>query len=342
MLITYSLMPNKRTTLKDIAKALNVSTTTISRALNNKEDVSKAMRDKVWEVARMLDYKPNTLARSLRQKSSNKVIGAIIPEVDHYFFSTIIKGITSSINTEYLVMIGESRHDANQERQIINRFIEHFVGGIILLPTKHHASINNIRYLEETEIPHILVDRTFEEYEGNFIRHDSLHGAEIAIDHLIAQGRRRIAILKGDDECSVSNDRLKGYQNSLTQHDIPLDASLIHSCPEASKEEAIVACHHLFQLPQTPDAIFTITDHLAAGVFQYASAKGLRIPQDIAVVGYSNSDISDILNPQLTTVAQDGFELGRLAKEQMIEIIGDPTYQYKNIISSKLLVKKSS
>jgi len=335
-------MLKKRPTLKDIAKALNVSTTTVSRALNNKEDISEEMRDKVREVARMLDYKPNALARSLRQKSSNKVIGAIIPEIDHYFFSTILKGITSNINGEYLVMIGESRHNPDTERDIITRFIEHFVGGIILVPTREHASKNNVRFLEETEIPHILLDRTFENYTGNFLRHDSLHGAELAIDHLISNGKKRIAILKGDDICTVSADRLQGYKNSLTAHNIGVDEELILSCPNASKEEGFTACSQLFSLAQPPDAIFTVTDNLAAGIYHYASMHGLRIPEDIAIVGYSNSDISEILYPKLTTVAQDGFELGRFAKEQMIHIINDPEFTYKNILSSSLIVKQSS
>ncbi len=335
-------MLKKRPTLKDIANALNVSTTTVSRALNNKEDISKEMREKVREVAKMLDYKPNALARSLRQKSSNKVIGVIIPEVDHYFFSTIIKGVTASINGEYLVMIGESRHDPDIERTIIKRFIEHFVGGIILVPTRHNASEKNLHYLNEAEIPHILLDRTYETYKGNFLRHDSLHGAEIAIDHLVSRGKKRIAILKGSEECTVSADRLIGYKKSLASHGIALNEELILSCPNASKEEGISACRQLFSLPEPPDAIFTITDHLAVGVYQYVSSLGLKIPDDLAVVGYSNSDFSDILYPKLTTVAQDGFELGRKAKEQVIKIINDPEYAYQNILSSSLIVRDSS
>ena len=332
----------KRPTLKDIANALNVSTTTVSRALNNKEDISKEMRSKVREVAKMLDYRPNALARSLRSKSSSKVIGIIIPEVEHYFFSTIIKGIISSIDGDYLVMIGESRHDPEVERNIIKRFVEHFVGGIILVPTKQKASKQNVHYLKDVEVPHILLDRTYETYEGNFLRYNSLHGAEVAIDHLISKGKQRIAILKGSDNCSISAERLKGYKNSLKANNIEIDYDLIISCPNASTEEGIVACKRLLSLSQPPDAIFTITDHIAAGVYQYASSIGLIIPDDLAVVGYSNSDLSDMLDPKLTSVAQDGFELGRIAKEQMIKIINDPEYTYKNILASSLIKKQSS
>lgn len=335
-------MLNKRPTLKDIAKALNVSTTTVSRALNNKDDISAEMRHKVWEVARMLDYKPNSLARSLRQRSSNKVIGVIIPEVDHYFFSTIIKGITMSIEAEFLIMIGETRHDAVLERNMIDRYMDHFVGGIILIPTRYNSSIKNIRHLQEAEIPHILVDRIFGDYDGNYLRHDSLEGAQKAIDHLIQKGKKRIAILRGDMECTVSSERVIGYKNSLRAHHMTIDESLILSCPNASREEAFMACKRLFELPDPPDAIFTITDHLAAGVYQYAAAHSLRIPEDIAVVGYSNSEISDLLQPKLTSVAQDGFELGRIAKEQMIQMIADPSHKYKSVISSPLIVRGSS
>ncbi len=333
----------KRATLKDIATALNVSTTTVSRALNNKSDISDEMRKKVWEVARILNYKPNSLARSLRQQSSDNVIGVILPEVDHYFFSTIIKGITSSIDKNFLIMIGETNHDLEREKSIIDQYLEHFVAGIILLPTRHVQSIANIKTLIDASIPLIVVDRTIEDYEGNYLRHDSFLGAQQAIDHLIQKGRKKIALLRGALECSVSADRVRGYKASLKNHGFEIEEHLIKVCPNTSKKEAFMACNALFtESDNPPDAIFTVTDHMAAGVYEYAHKAELRIPQDLAVVGYSNSEISDVLSPKLTTVGQDGFELGKNAKAQLIQIIEHPQFTCRQILPSSLIVRDSS
>ena len=137
-----------RTTLKDIANYLNVSTTTVSRALNDKDDISMSMRQRVLEVARLLDYKPNSVAISLRKKTRSNLIGVIIPSVDHHFFSTILHGITTStLQDDYMIMMGESNHDVVREKEIINRFGDHYVAGVIFVPSRHRRSQENVKLL---------------------------------------------------------------------------------------------------------------------------------------------------------------------------------------------------
>lgn len=332
-----------RTTLKDIAKYLNVSTTTVSRALNDKDDISTSMRQKVLEVAKMLDYKPNSIAISLRKKTTNKLIGVVMPVVNHYFFSTILRGITTtSQNDDYMIMIGESNHDAEREKEIINRFGDHYVSGIILVPSRSKKSNENVQTLTERRTPFILIDRTFKDYDGSYIQHDDYQGAYIATQHLISKGRKRIGMLRGDNDCSVSAIRLDGYIDALKEHNIPFDPTLILSSTAASKKEGYQAMETYLKMDNPPDGIFAITDQLAAGALSCSYHKGLSVPKDISLVGYSNSDVSEIVSPTLTTISQDGFEMGRLAKEYLIEMCHHENVIRQKVFPAELIVRESS
>lgn len=332
-----------RTTLKDIARYLNVSTTTVSRALNDKDDISTTMRQKVLEVAKMLDYKPNSIAISLRKKTTSKLIGVVMPVVNHHFFSTILRGITTTgQNDDYMIMIGESNHDVEREKEIINRFGDHYVSGIILVPTRSVRSNENVQLLTKRQTPFILIDRTFKDYSGCFIQHDDYQGAFLATQHLILKGRKRIAMLRGDNDCSVSSARVDGYIAALKEYNIPHDSDLIVSCTDASKIEGYNAMRYLLNQSHPPDSIFTITDQLAAGALACATRCGLSVPTDFAIVGYSNSDISENVSPTLTTVNQDGYEMGRLAKEYLIEMCHHQNVIHQKTFPAELIVRESS
>lgn len=337
-------MSAKRSTLKDIANYLNVSTTTVSRALNDKEDISAEMRKKVKEVAKFLHYKPNSIAISLRKKSSTNLIGLIIPTVDHYFFSTILKGaISSSHSSQYLTLIGESNHDTRRETEIINQFNDHYVSGIIFIPSRNKASRNNVLLLQDRQMPFVLIDRQFSGFDGSFVFHDGYAGAYKAVSYLIKCGRRRIALLRGDGECSISNERYKGYVDALYHSLLPIDDRYVKHCPGTTKEEAYLMTKSIFDSEQEPpDAIFSITDHMAAGVYAYAYEAGLEIPKDIAVIGFSNAELSTYLLPQLTTVNQDGNLMGITAMDFLTQQINDPSVQQKRIFESDLIIRDST
>lgn len=332
-----------RTTLKDIAKYLNVSTTTVSRALNDKDDISYAMRQRVLEVARLLDYKPNSVAISLRKKTTSNLIGVIIPAVNHYFFSTILRGITTTgYRDDYMVMIGESNHSVARENEIINRMGDHYVAGIIFVPSRHKKSNENVKLLERRQTPFILIDRTFDDYDGCYVQHDDFQGAYMATQHLISKGRTKIAMLRGDHECSVSSARYHGYQKALKDAGIPLNKNLVVSCTNASKIEGYNATKFLFEDGLHPDGIFSITDQQAAGAIAYANEHSILVPKALSVVGYSNSEISQNVTPQLTTIAQDGYEMGRLAKEYLIEMCLHPNVIHRKVFPSQLIIRASS
>lgn len=337
------MMKSRRSTLKDIARALNVSTTTVSRALNNKSDISAEMRHRVQETAKLLDYKPNAIARSLKKHSQTLLLGLIIPEVDHYFYSTIIKGINQVPDKDHLFILGESLQNPDNEKRIIEKYLEHFVAGIIFIPSRHSASNENIEYLTKLRMPLILIDRIPEGYTGNYVRDESSEGAEKAVEFLISKGRKRIAMLKGHEDCMVSTERFEAYKNVLKKHGIEYDPQLVCSSQIARKRDGYEGCIQLFEVNKIPpDAIFTVTDDLAAGVYEYAFAYNISIPRDLSVIGFSNSEISKVLNPKLTTVGQMGHELGSTAAYNLIQNIQNSNHIYQGVLPTSLVLRDSA
>lgn len=346
MLIISSLDGmKKRATLRDIAKALNVSITTVSRALNDKEDISPDTKKTVVEVARMLNYKPNSLAVSLRKKSASRLIGVILPSVDHYFYSTILNGImNASKEKETLVIIGESGHDAEKEKQIIDMYIDYYVSGIIMAPTREYNSHLNFQEITRHGVPLVLIDRTFKDYTGSFVQYDDYRGGYIAVEHLALQGKRRIALLRGDQECAVSSERFRGYKEALASFDLPFDENLIRHNKSTDLNDGYNMMKDLLtkNTSMPPDALFTVNDDLAAGAYQAIFEKGLDIPADISIVGYSNSLISTILSPKLSTVEQNGRDLGHTALSILADSIANPNKIVQKTYGAHLIIRDSS
>jgi len=196
--------------------------------------------------------------------------------------------------------------------------------------------------LQSRGTPFILIDRTFKDYTGSFIQHDDYQGAFDAVIHLAKKGRRRIAMLRGDQDCSVSHARYQGYLAALDSARLSFDQKLVISCINASKIEGYNAAKFLFENEDNPDGIFCITDQLAVGVLDYASENRINVPRDLSIVGYSNSEVSQNVTPRLTTIAQNGYEMGRLAKEYLVEICLHRNVVHQKTFPSKLIVRGSS
>lgn len=332
-----------RTTLKHIAEYLNVSTTTVSRALNDKDDISFDMRQKVLQVAKLLDYKPNSIAISLRKKTTHNLIGVILPKIDHYFFSTVLRGITTTDSADgHLVIIGETNHDPDVEKEIINRYGDYYVSGVIMAPSRNKESRENVRLIQQRRIPLVLIDRIYSDFNGSYIHCDDLTGAYKATKHLLHKNRRRIAILKGLDECSISEARLNGYKKALREAGIPFDSNLVATCTvDTSKGEGFSAARELFQKPNPPEGIFAITDRLAAGALEFAYSNQINVPKELSIVGYSNSEISENVTPKLTTVNQDGYEMGKLARHHLLTTCKQPDHLFQKRFDANLIVRQS-
>ena len=332
----------RRATIKNIADSLNLSTSTVSRILNGKGEFSKETTDAVKRVAQMLDYRVNSLAVSLRKNIPRKVLGVILPQVNHYFFSSILNGIMiTSHNQGFMVMVGESLDQFEKEKELINNFADHFVSGIILAPSQDKQSALNISKMDREYLPNVVIDRTFEGKLGSFVRHDDFNGAYKAVSHFIKNGRKKIGIIKGPDRCNISSARFEGYKKALKDNDIQYSKSLMRSAPITNKSDGYKFFKDLYEKEQ-PQAVFTITDMLASGVYEYASEKNIEIPKDLAVIGYSNSEISDLLKPKLSTVNQNGFEMGKMAYEYLMLQIEDPKIKRQMTFESELILRDSA
>ncbi len=334
----------KRATLKDIAKALNISITTVSRALNDKADISPETKKAVLDVARILDYKPNAIAVSLRKNTPTKIIGVILPSVDHYFFSTILKGIMTSAHlSDYMVMIGESNQDYKKEIAIIEQFADHLVSGVIFAPSRNPESFENSKLLEKRNLPYIIIDRKFENFGGSYVQHDNFSGAYAAVSHLIAQGYKKIGHIRGHEECSISNERYRGFEQALEDHGLNRYDNLIKKSMNFTKEDGTQLCRIMYSDQNNkPDAIFAVTDSVASGVYEYAQQNNISIPDELGIVGYSNSEVSQILHPKLSSIEQNGNDMGRTAFNFLREQLKNKNSIFQKTFSTKLLIRESS
>jgi len=328
--------------LVDLARALNISTTTVSKALNNKSDISAKTKKTVLELAEKWDYRPNNLAISLRKKRHLNLIGVVLPNVDHYFFSTILKGIISKASTEnYLVLVGESNQNAEKEKMILDDFINYGINGVLIAPSPD-SNYDNLTAITTFRIPHILIDRTFEGFEGHYVRSDDYNGAFKAVSHLMDQGYTKIAHVKVVDNWSVGSDRLKGYEDALKERGYEIRPEYIKTCDLATKKEGLDIAAQLLTASDPPDAIFAVNDRVASGILEYSKNHNIHIPNELGLVGFSNSVISSMVSPKLTTVEQRGEAMGELAFDYFFQSLSNKDDVYQKTFESKLIVRESS
>jgi LacI family transcriptional regulator len=326
----------------DIAKALNISIATVSRALNNKSDVSLKTKESVLKLAKQLDYKPNNLAISLRKKKSFKSIGVILPNVGHYFFSTVLKGIMNNAHLKnHLVIVGESAESESEEYKLVEEFVNYGVNGILMAPGRESKHEQITELLKTKRIPLILMDRIFPEYNGHYVLSNDRQGAEIATTHLIQKGNKRIAHIGTLDNCSVGHQRYAGYLAALKKYDIKEDESLVQKFEITNVEAGYTATKRLFALENPPDAIFAITDDVAAGAIDFCNDNNINVPKELAIIGFSNSELSSIVKPKLTTIEQNGERMGELAFDYFFQSYKDKQTVRQKIFESKLIVRES-
>ena len=333
----------KRVGLKDIAKALNVSVTTVSRALNDKFDINAETKARILQKAEELNYRRNALAVSLR-KNEYFTIGVVLPYIDHYFFSTVLKGIMHKAHmSNFLVIVGESGQHEKKEKEILTQFISHCVSGVIISHANQNILTDNLNLLRKERIPYVLVDRPSNNAADQYVKYDDVKGGYLATQHLLEQGFRRIAYIKGLDHCVISNARLEGYKMAIKEYDITLDPSLIQETQHIDGiKDGYDYGRQLLIKQKRPDAIFCVTDNIASGVYKAAKELGLNIPKDLGIVGYSNSIVATHLSPSLTTVEQPGREMGEQAFDFLQNSILNNSSKLKRTFDARLIVRESS
>jgi LacI family transcriptional regulator len=341
-------MKFNQVTIKDIARELGISPSTVSRALKDHPDISVDTKKAVNELAERLNYQPNIVALSLRQKKTN-TIGVIIPELVHFFFSTVISGVEDvAYQAGYNVILTQSNESYQREVLDVKALFNSRVDGMLLSVSRETTNFDHIESILSKGVPIVFYDRMYSNPNTSKVIVDDYVGAKEAVLHLIDQGCKRIAHLQGAPNLIISKDRLKGYQDALTEKGLEVRDSYTIVCPEGSIEEGKKATKKLLSMSNPPDAIFCNNDPMAMGAMMAIKEKGLKIPDDIALVGFSNWSYGEMVEPALTTVDQPGFEMGQEAARLLIRQIEMKDKDEAEInpetkvLKTKLVIRQSS
>jgi len=339
-------MPARRhqTTIMDIASALNISKSTVSRALQGHADINANTRKAVLDMAVQLDYQPNLLALGLA-KSRSYTIGIIVPEFINSFFPYIIIGAQQVANPAgYHVIICQSNESLETEIANTQVLLASRVDGVIASVTGETKTLEHFRKFQKAGIPVVMFNRICEGLDVSKVLVDDHDGAYKGVVHLIQQGCKRIAHLAGPQNLQIGRERLRGYLDALHDHNLQVDEELIVYY-DLSKESAKACARHLLELPQPPDAIFAVNDPAAIQVILTAKSRGVSIPADLAVVGFSNEPTSALIEPALTTLAQPLDEIGKVAVQFLLHEIEQEDGLFTpelRVLRTELIVRESS
>lgn len=333
---------DKPATIKDIAKKLNISVSTVSRALRDAADVNRNTRNAVKLLAEELNYQQNRLAVSLRQQQTH-TIGVIVPNLD-YVLSTMVRGMDEvALEAGYTVMVCQSNESFGREIVNTKRLLDSLVDGFIISVSSETKSFEHFKKIQERNIPMVLFDRAPPDLNAPSVELDNEAGGFMATEHLIKQGYRRIAILAGPKNLGISNKRMDGYKKALQKYKIKVNENLIVHC-DFNQDYAYHATLELLNRKNKPDAIFTISDRMAIGAMLAIKEKGLNIPSEIGLVGFNNEPVTNLVTPSITSIEMPAFEIGKAAAKLFVEIMNHREGEIveAQILKPKLLVRNSS
>jgi len=333
---------NKPATIKDIAQRLNISISTVSRALRNAPDVNNETKQAVMLLSEELNYQPNRLALSLRHKQTH-TIGVIVPNLD-YVLSTMVRGIDEvALEAGYTVMVCQSNESFGREILNTRRLLDSLVDGFIVSVSSETKLFDHFKKIQERGLPMVVFDRVTPDLIAPSVRLDNEEGGFIATEHLLEQGYSRIAILAGPVNLGVSNSRLEGYLKALRKHKVKIDRQLIIYC-DFNQDYAYFATQELLAMKKRPDAIFTISDRMAIGAMLAIKEKGLKMPQDIGLVGFNNEPVVSLVTPRISSVDLPSFEMGKVAAKLFIETMHNNADMsgVEEVLKPKLYVRESS
>lgn len=309
----------KVTTLKEIAETLGISITTVSKALKGYSDVSSKTKKAVLELAKELNYTPNSFAVNLRTQES-KTIGLIIPEVVHHFFSSVINGIIAEAEKNgYLVIILQSNESLELEKKQVALLLNKRVDGIIMSLSNESNDDDHIKEIIKREVPFVQFDKISKLIPSSKVIINDQKAAMEAVQHLIDQGNKKIAYIRGPINPQNAIDRFIGYKKALEKNDIPFDSKLVYTCENVSFEEGIKFAKQIVQDHPQVEAISCTTDLVAVGVLSYLNDNNIKVPQQIALMGFSNWFMSQVLTPKLSTVDQPSYEMGQVSFNLLLE-----------------------
>lgn len=332
--------------MKDIAEHFGVSIATVSRALNGSERVSEEKRKLICEYAHEHNFYPNDIAKSLRNshKQPVKVIGVIVPEFTHYYFSTILNGIEDAASKRgYRIIATTSREQYDREVQLCQMFEAHQVCGVIVSQAKETQDYAHFQSLIDRGIPLVFYDRICTGVDASRVVVDDYQGAFIAVTHLIETGCRRIAFYGMKGNTALGQNRYNGYHDALLKAGMQPDESLVFVCDNREDAERITP--DILRREDRPDAFFCVNDDTAIGVMYTAKHNGFRVPDDVSVCGFTNGERAIACDPQLTTVEQRGTKVGEEAATILMDKVEGITprdHIEKRVVRTRLVVREST
>ncbi|MEO6357807.1 MAG: LacI family DNA-binding transcriptional regulator [Ferruginibacter sp.] len=334
-----------KVTLMDIARELNITAATVSRALNDHPAIKEATKKTVREVAEKLQYQPNKIASSLRSGKSN-IIGVIIPSAEINFFGSVVHGIEKVANeNNYNVLIYQTNEMYEYEKKGVQTFLQSQVDGVLASISKESINLDHYNEIKKRGVPLILFDRAVDTLGVSSVVVDDYAGAFAATKHLIMQGCRHIAHIGGQQHVSIFNQRLKGYIDALNVHNMPVDDDLI-VFGKVSIESGCDWMQKLLALPKKPDGLFAVEDFTALGAMQAIKTAGIKIPEEIAIIGFANEPFGEYITPSLSTVNQQTVQMGEEAAKLFFGSLekkaGANASPFKLVLQPELICRQSS
>ncbi|MBP6064478.1 LacI family DNA-binding transcriptional regulator [Bacteroides sp.] len=326
-------------TIKDIARELGVSPSTVSRALKDNPDISLETRTTIHKYAREHNYKPNALALNLRTSRSN-TIGVIIPQFVHHFFSCVLSGIEEmATKAGYNIIVAQSNEKYEQEVKIVHTFLAARVCGVIASLAKDTSQYDHYQELLDHNIPIVFYDRICTGINTERVVVDDYAGSFAAVEYMIQTGCKRIFFYSAAPHLEITKNRRNGYMDAMKRYKIPVDNSMIKLCD--TREQAIAITPDLLEGPNRPDGFFAINDETASGILYSCKLTGLKVPDEISICGFTDGAIAQSTDPKLTTVEQHGEEVGKSAITLLIDKIegNKETKSSNKIVRTNLVVR---
>ncbi len=334
-------------TIKDIGKALGISTSTVSRALRGSYEISSDTKKQVLEYAEKMNYRPNPIALSLKERKSSS-IGVVVCEIANNFFSQAINGIESiAYNKGYHVIISQSHESYDREVVNVQHLASRSVDGLLVSLSSETKDVSHFTNLYEKGLPIVFFDRISNEILTHTVIADNYKAAYDATVHLIKNGYSKIAHITSAPFLSITKERLDGYKAALLENGLPFNEQYVKYCSYGGMivEEIEGALNNLLKIKQKPDAFITAGDRITTGSLSAIKNLGLSVPDDIAVVGFTNSNIPELINPTLTTIRLPAFAMGRTAIELLIQMIESkrPVTEFQNkVLQTEFTIRESS
>ena len=333
--------PKRRTSLKDLAHELGVSIATVSRALRSSPEIGKEMQQRVKELAKRKNYRPNPFAQSLR-KEAPKIIGVVVPHLETHYYSAVLAGIEAeAARSGYSVISANSHEDFQVEARALDTFVSLHVEGVIGCLAQTTTDYAPFEELQEMGIPLVFFGRTCLPEKFSSVKANGDQAAQQATQHLLDTGSRRVAFIGGPNHLDMVRRRKHGYLEALRENHLTIDRDLV-ICDKIDFQTAMNQTEKLLKMPERPDAIVAFNDIIAFAAFNAIKLSGLRIPEDVALIGFTDDVHAAYVTPRMSAIADQSHLMGVTACQLLLRNIKGDTKVYKEIVPQQLIIRETS